>query len=90
MGFCESSPQDLDRRFLLLEDFLRITMYSFSELTLQHMHLQLLIENFTKKIPMLSFDDFSKVLYLLSFPALILLEELACTPCDKHSTTPKR
>jgi hypothetical protein len=86
-GISQISSANPDRRFLLLEDFLRMAKCSFSELALQRLRLQLLLEPSWHKPPVLSFNDITKVLYLLSFSTLILSEGLARTPCGNHSTT---
>jgi hypothetical protein len=71
-GISSISSANLDHQFLLLEDFSRMAKCSFSTLALQRLHLILLLERFTAQLPVLSFDNTTKVLYLLSFSTLIL------------------
>jgi hypothetical protein len=45
------------------------------------------LKRFMAQLPVLSFDDTTKVLHLLSFSTLILQRKLARTPCAQYSTT---
>jgi hypothetical protein len=86
-GISQFSSANPDHRFLLLEDFLR-RLNVLSQNLLSNACACNSCSNLPRhKPPGLSFNDTTKVLYLLSFSTLILSEELARTPCAQRSTT---